>query len=71
VSARCAWPIGDPRDPDFNFCGRPVARPGLPYCAAHMARAYRKASVHPRLQKSALSGTQLNRAGAARRLGLT
>ena len=31
--------IGDPRDPAFGFCGRPVA--GGQYCAAHAAVAYR------------------------------
>jgi hypothetical protein len=48
----CAWPQGDPRDPDFSFCGLPVARPGLAYCAEHAARAYRKDPTRPRLRKS-------------------
>ena len=37
----CAWPIGDPADPDFRYCREPVGRPGEPYCAAHCARAWR------------------------------
>lgn len=35
----CKWPIGDPRHPDFHFCGRASAE-GLPYCADHARRAY-------------------------------
>jgi GcrA cell cycle regulator len=35
----CRWPIGDPRTPDFLFCGAKPRR-GKPYCAAHCARAY-------------------------------
>ena len=35
----CLWPIGDPGDADFHFCGAdPV--PGKPYCEEHAARAY-------------------------------
>lgn len=35
----CKWPVGDPRDPEFKFCGR-VSAEGLPYCAEHARRAY-------------------------------
>ncbi|GEO79939.1 GcrA family cell cycle regulator [Pararhodospirillum oryzae] len=35
----CRWPIGDPRDPGFHFCGKPTL-PGKPYCAEHAAIAY-------------------------------
>jgi GcrA cell cycle regulator len=35
----CLWPIGDPGDPDFHFCGADSV-PGKPYCAEHAARAY-------------------------------
>lgn len=37
---RCRWPIGDPGDPDFFFCGGQAAE-GLPYCAYHSRIAYR------------------------------
>src|SRR5688572_2716908 len=30
----CKWPIGDPRDPSFGFCGHPRI-PGCPYCPDH------------------------------------
>lgn len=36
---KCLWPIGDPRHPDFHFCGG-AAVEGKPYCAEHCARAY-------------------------------
>jgi GcrA cell cycle regulator len=35
----CLWPIGDPNDPDFHFCGA-SAQPGKPYCTEHAQRAY-------------------------------
>lgn len=40
----CQWPIGDPGDTNFRFCGAPVAtdKPHRPYCAAHCAAAYRE-----------------------------
>lgn len=39
TSADCRWPIGDPREADFHFCGGPRV-PGLPYCEGHCKRAY-------------------------------
>jgi hypothetical protein len=49
----CAWPEGDPRDASFSFCGEPVARSGLPYCAEHMRAAYlRDPTRRPVLRKS-------------------
>jgi GcrA cell cycle regulator len=35
----CKWPIGDPREADFHFCGGPRV-PGMPYCEGHCKRAY-------------------------------
>ena len=35
----CRWPIGDPGQPDFFFCGG-QAITGLPYCAYHSRVAY-------------------------------
>jgi len=35
----CLWPIGDPADADFRFCGEP-AQAARPYCAEHCALAY-------------------------------
>lgn len=39
----CQWPIGNPRDPDFRFCGN-AAAPDRPYCEDHCAVAYRRKS---------------------------
>ncbi|MBO42905.1 MAG: global cell cycle regulator GcrA-like protein [Rhodospirillaceae bacterium] len=44
VSERmCQWPIGDPGDAEFHFCGEPALH-GRPYCAEHCATAYRRKS---------------------------
>ncbi len=34
----CKWPIGDPADASFAFCGR--ASPGGPYCSEHAKLAF-------------------------------
>lgn len=34
----CKWPIGDPADDSFTFCGRRKERAG--YCAGHAERAF-------------------------------
>ena len=34
----CRWPIGDPRHPDFHFCGAPQVA-GRPYCDLHWRMA--------------------------------
>lgn len=41
-SHTCRWPIGDPRDDDFGFCGKKV-RAGQTYCDEHSTVAYVKA----------------------------
>lgn len=35
----CKWPIGDPLNADFHFCGR-ESEEGKPYCDFHSRRAY-------------------------------
>jgi len=47
----CRWPIGDPRSPDFRFCGCNCYE-GLPYCVEHARVAYQTVS-----RKSRVSGT--------------
>ncbi len=37
----CRWPIGDPKDDNFCFCGKKV-RAGQTYCDEHAAIAYVK-----------------------------
>lgn len=39
----CKWPIGDPTEDDFAFCGLPSV-PGKPYCEHHVAVAYQPMS---------------------------
>jgi GcrA cell cycle regulator len=36
----CKWPIGEPRDPGFGFCGRKRLT-GKPYCPVHDDLAWR------------------------------
>ncbi len=38
----CRWPIGDPKDENFHFCGKRV-KLGQTYCEEHSAVAYVKA----------------------------
>ena len=38
LAVACRWPIGDPRHPDFRFCGRPTTAP--PYCNEHRIAAH-------------------------------
>lgn len=35
----CRWPIGDPKDADFHFCGKKAVA-DRPYCAEHCELAY-------------------------------
>lgn len=37
----CRWPVGDPKDDNFHFCGKKV-RVGQTYCEEHAATAYVK-----------------------------
>ena len=42
-SKSCSWPVGDPKQPGFHFCGE-SAEPGRPYCAHHCGIAYHRKS---------------------------
>lgn len=35
----CRWPIGEPKDADFHFCGKDTVT-GKPYCTEHCKLAY-------------------------------
>ncbi|MGE4352395.1 MAG: GcrA family cell cycle regulator, partial [Bdellovibrionales bacterium] len=48
----CRWPIGDPRSPDFRFCGCETQE-GLPYCAHHARIAYQTVSRRSRANANA------------------
>lgn len=39
----CKWPIGDPTEEDFAFCGLDAV-PGKPYCSHHIAIAFQPMS---------------------------
>jgi len=39
----CKWPIGDPAEDGFHFCGLP-SLPGKPYCQHHVAIAFQPMS---------------------------
>ncbi len=46
----CRWPVGDPSNSDFFFCGgKPVT--SLPYCAHHCRVAYQPATDRRRDRK--------------------
>jgi GcrA cell cycle regulator len=38
-NAMCRWPIGDPSEHEFHFCGH-KPKQGSPYCEAHARKAY-------------------------------
>jgi GcrA cell cycle regulator len=40
----CKWPIGDPTEDDFHFCGLPSVT-GKPYCEHHVAIAFQPMST--------------------------
>ena len=43
----CKWPIGDPADPNFGFCGH-KATGDSPYCAEHAKLAFQPARKRER-----------------------
>lgn len=48
----CRWPVGDPREKAFGFCGDSCVS-GLPYCAEHAKVAYQAATRSRILQAEA------------------
>ncbi|MBB4197152.1 GcrA cell cycle regulator [Rhodoblastus sphagnicola] len=41
--AMCRWPLGDPTNPDFRYCGAKMQIGAGPYCLAHARIAYQPA----------------------------
>ena len=39
----CRWPLGDPTNPDFRYCGAKMQIGAGPYCLAHARVAYQPA----------------------------
>ena len=54
-AGECRWPIGDPREKNFGFCGC-KAISGLPYCLEHAHVAYQPAARNRIMKDQA--GTQ-------------
>jgi GcrA cell cycle regulator len=48
----CRWPLGDPSQPEFRFCGG-KSTPGAAYCPHHSQVAYQPASDRNRRRISA------------------
>lgn len=48
----CRWPIGDPGDSEFHFCGRHSDH-GTPYCEHHSRVAYQPPNSRKRERRSA------------------
>lgn len=59
----CRWPVGQPAEPDFFFCGAPPL-PGHTYCGPHCARAF---NSQPRRQMN-LSDAERQRRSAQSRV---
>ena len=49
----CRWPIGDPAETEFHFCGR-KPKTGSPYCEAHARKAYQPQQI--RTEKRRMAG---------------
>jgi hypothetical protein len=59
ASEACRWPLGDPRDCDFRFCGR-ATTVREPYCETHRAAAYVAPLVDLAASKRVASGSGSN-----------
>jgi GcrA cell cycle regulator len=44
----CRWPLGDPTNPDFRYCGARMQIGAGPYCASHARLAYQPAQERRR-----------------------
>ena len=42
----CRWPLGDPQQPGFAYCGD-VSLDGCPYCVVHAKIAYNRNHAYP------------------------
>jgi len=42
TSETCRWPIGDPTESDFHYCGQ-LPLNGRPYCDTHNSMSYQSA----------------------------
>ena len=58
---QCRWPVGDPRSPDFRFCGCSVYE-SLPYCIDHARVAYQ--SMGRKNRSSEMNASSIEHASA-------
>ncbi len=61
----CRWPIGDPGDENFRFCGK-KCKSGSPYCEEHAQQAYQP--TRRRKRATANSDAALDAIAASRKL---
>ncbi len=61
----CRWPVGDPRSPDFRFCGC-SAHEGLPYCIDHARVAYQNIGKRPSRAMEAEAASEFRLPGQSR-----
>jgi GcrA cell cycle regulator len=59
TSSTCRWPIGDPSDHDFQYCGH-GPRENAPYCEYHCNMAYTAQRAKPKSGGYFRVGTTLN-----------
>ena len=60
----CRWPVGDPRSPEFRFCGCTI-HDGLPYCIDHARIAYQSVGRKQRAVETAAGRAQAQTQAAA------
>jgi hypothetical protein len=61
----CRWPLGDPVDADFHYCGeRPLM--GHPYCDMHHAQCYPRARRKKAAAKSQSASAGIRMEGKLR-----
>lgn len=56
AESHCRWPIGDPQEQDFHFCGKNKVT-GLPYCEFHARRAFQPPQAARRRDREAVEPT--------------
>lgn len=54
----CRWPVGDPKDPAFGYCGSPVYA-AHPYCAEHVAIAFQAPNRKDKKPSKNLKDTEI------------
>ena len=50
--AMCRWPLGDPTNSEFRFCGARTSEAGAPYCVTHAQLAYQPAQDRRRERRA-------------------